>query len=117
VGSAGFNVTSKKCLSPERQGGPLSFGTKVLGMIQSVLRYLALPLMLIGVALAWRKDWGVTGLILATVLYYLVTLAVGHSEIRYGVPMQALLFIFAGVAISGLSSSVARLWQRRQKRI
>jgi hypothetical protein len=117
VGSAGFNVTSKKCLSPERQGGLLSFGTKVLGMIQSVLRYLALPLMLIGVVLAWRKDWGVTGLILATVLYYLATLAVGHSEIRYGVPMQALLFIFAGVAISGLSSSVARLWQRRQKRI
>jgi len=116
VGSAGVNVTSQKCLSPERQGGPLALGTNVLGMIQSVLRYLALPLMLIGIVLAWRKDWRVTGLLLATVLYYLVTLAVGHSEIRYGLPMQELLFIFAGVAISGLSSSVARLWQRRHKR-
>jgi 4-amino-4-deoxy-L-arabinose transferase-like glycosyltransferase len=102
VGSAGVNVTSKKCLSPERQGGPLSLGVKVLGMIQSVLRYLALPLMLIGAVLAWRKDWRVTGLILATVLYYLVTLAVGHSEIRYGLPMQALLFVFAGVTVSAL---------------
>ena len=116
VGSAGINVTSQKCLSPERQGGPVSLGTNVLGMIQSVLRYLALPLMLIGIVFAWRKDWRTTGLILATVSYYLVTLAVGHSEIRYGLPMQALLFIFAGVATSGLCGSVARLWERRHKR-
>lgn len=117
VGSAGINVTSQKCLSSERQGGLLSFGVNALGMIQSVLRYLALPLMLIGIGLAWRKDWRMTGLILATVLYYLVTLAVGHSEIRYGLPMQALLFIFAGVAISGLCGSVARFWQRRHKQL
>jgi hypothetical protein len=117
VGSAGINVTSQKCLSPERRGGPLALGVNVLGMIQSILRYLALPLMLIGVVLAWRKDWRTTGLILATVLYYLVTLAVGHSEIRYGLPMQALLFIFAGVTISVLGECVSRLWQRRQKQI
>ena len=117
VGSAGINVTSQKCLSSERRGGPLALGVNVLGMIQSILRYLALPLMLIGVVLAWRKDWRTTGLILATVLYYLVTLAVGHSEIRYGLPMQALLFIFAGVTISVLGECVSRLWQRRQKQI
>jgi hypothetical protein len=117
VGGAGINVTSQKCLSPDRRGGLVSLGTNVLGMVQSVLRYLALPLMLIGIVLAWRKDWRTTGLILATVLYYLVTLAVGHSEIRYGLPMQALLFIFAGVAVSGLNFSVVRFWQRRHKRI
>ena len=117
VGSAGINVTSQKCLSPDRRGGLVSLGTNLLGMIQSVLRYLALPLMLIGIVLAWRKDWRMTGLILATVLYYLVTLAVGHSEIRYGLPMQALLFIFAGVAVSGFCISVVRFWQRRPKRI
>jgi hypothetical protein len=115
VGSAGINVTSRKCLPPERQGGVLSLGTNLLGMIQSVLRYLALPLMLAGVVLAWRKDRGVTGLILATVVYYLVTLALGHSEIRYGLPMQALLFIFAGVTVSVLSEVVARRWQGRHK--
>ena len=117
MGSAGFNVTSQKCLSPERQRGPLALGVNVLGMIQSVLRYLALPLMLVGIVLAWRNDWRVTGLILATVLYYLVTLAVGHSEIRYGLPMQGLLFVFAGVTISGLCGSVARRWQMRHKQI
>jgi len=104
VGSAGFNVTSRKCLAPERQGGPLAFVVNAIGMVQSVLRYLALPLMLIGIALSLKKNRQVTGLILATVVYYLVTLAIGHSEIRYGLPMQALLFIFAGVAVSWLGS-------------
>jgi hypothetical protein len=114
VGSAGFNVTSRKCLSPDRQGGPLAFGVTALGMVQSVMRYLALPLMLIGIALALRKDWRTTGLILATVFYYLSTLAVGHSEIRYGLPMQALLFVFAGVAICWLSTKVTRRWWARK---
>jgi hypothetical protein len=108
VGSAGFNVTSRKCLTPERQGGPLAVVVNAMGMVQSVLRYLALPLMLIGIALAVKKNWRVTGLILATVFYYLVTLAVGHSEIRYGLPMQALLFVFAGLAVSWLDSLVMR---------
>jgi hypothetical protein len=71
-------------------------------MIQSVWRYLALPLMLFGLGLSFRKDWRTTAVLLATVLYYLATLAVGHSEIRYGLPMQGLLIVFAGVAISGL---------------
>jgi 4-amino-4-deoxy-L-arabinose transferase-like glycosyltransferase len=116
VGSAGINVTSQKCLSQKRQGGLLSLGVNILGMIQSVLRYLALPLMLIGVVLAWRKDWRMTGLLLVTVIYYLATLAVGHSEIRYGLPMQALFFIFAGLTVTVISESVARLWQKREKR-
>jgi hypothetical protein len=111
VGSAGFNVTSRKCLSPDQQGGPLAFGVTTLGMIQSVLRYLALPLMLIGMAVALRTDWRTAGLILATVFYYLATMAVGHSEIRYGLPMQTLLFVFAGVAVGWLGSNVTRRWR------
>ncbi len=99
VGSAGINVTSSKCLSSEHQHGPLAFFVNALGMIQSITRYLALPFALFGIWLAMRKDWRLCALILATVLYYLATLAVGHSEIRYGLPMQALLLVFAGVAI------------------
>jgi 4-amino-4-deoxy-L-arabinose transferase-like glycosyltransferase len=114
VGSAGFNVTSRKCLPPEHQGGVLALSVNVLGMIQSILRYLLLPLMLIGIWLALRSDWRITWLVLATVLYYLATLAVGHSETRYGLPMQALLFVFAGVAVCWLSGRMSRLWQARK---
>ncbi len=99
VGSAGINVTSNKCLSPDHQHRPLAVFVNALGIIQSVMRYLALPLALLGIWLAIRKDWRLSAVILATVLYYLATLAVGHSEIRYGLPMQALLLVFAGVAI------------------
>lgn len=113
VGSAGFNVTRKKCLPPERQSGPIALAVDVLGMAQSVMRYLILPLMLLGVFMAWRSDWRFTALILATVVYYLVTLAVGHSEIRYGLPMQALLFVFAGTAVTWLSGAVTRVWRTR----
>lgn len=114
VGSQGFNVTSRKCLPPEHQRGVLGLSVNLLGMIQSVWRYLALPLMLFGLWLSFRKDWRMTGVLLATVLYYLATLAVGHSEIRYGLPMQALLIIFAGVAVCWLGEFAARLRFRKR---
>jgi len=69
-------------------------------MFQSVLSYLALPLMIFGGYLAVRRDWRVFGLLFATVLYYLASLSIAHSEVRYGLPMQALLLVFAGVAVS-----------------
>jgi hypothetical protein len=100
VGSAHINVTSRKTLPPASQGGLLAFGVNAIGMIQSVLSYLALPLMIVGIWLAVRKDWRITGLLLVTVLYYLASLIVGHSEVRYGLPMQAVLLVFAGLAIS-----------------
>jgi hypothetical protein len=113
VGSAGFNVTSSKCLPTEHQGGVLGLSVNALGMIQSVWRYLALPLMLFGLGLSFRKDWPTTGILLATVLYYLATLAVGHSEIRYGLPMQALLIIFAGISVCWLVTLAARVRFRK----
>jgi hypothetical protein len=113
VGSAGFNVTSTKTLPLDNQGGVLAPSVNLLGMIQSVWRYLALPLMLFGLFLSFRKDWRTTGVLLATVAYYLATLAVGHSEVRYGLPMQAILILFAGVAVYYLATLAGRLSSSR----
>ncbi|HEX8142192.1 MAG TPA: hypothetical protein VF553_06315 [Pyrinomonadaceae bacterium] len=101
-GSAGINVTSRKCLPPAWQGGVIALGVNMLGMIQSVLRYLALPLMIGGVWLGLRADRRAAAMILATVLYYLIVGSAMHTELRYGLPMHALLFIFAGLSVSRL---------------
>lgn len=112
-GSAGFNVTSKKCLEPRWQGGVVAFFVNVLGMMQSVMRHVALPLILLGLFLAFRTDARVTGIMLATVLYYLIVGSFMHSEIRYGLPMQAMLFVFAGLAVSGLPALVSKIRNKR----
>lgn len=96
--SNGINVTSKKCLSPERQGGVLAFNVNVLGMIQSVVRYLLLPLAVLGIFIALRTDWRLSCVLLVTILYYLVPGTVGHTEIRYVLPMHGVLIVFAGCA-------------------
>jgi hypothetical protein len=97
-GTAGINVTSAKCLSPARQGGALALAVKVLGMIQSVTRYLFLPLAAFGISMAVRRDWRVSCILLVTVLYYLVPGTAAHTEIRYVLPMHGLLTVFAGCA-------------------
>jgi len=98
-GSAGINVTSKKCLPSASQGGVFAVLVDGLGMLQSVLRYLLLPIMILGLVFAFRLDWRMTALIMATVLYYLVIGSLIHTHIRYGLPMHALLTIFAGLAL------------------
>ena len=98
-GSAGINMTSKKCLPPASQGGAFAVLVDGLGMLQSVLRYLLLPIMILGLVLAFRLDWRMTALIMATVLYFLVIGSLIHTHIRYGLPMHALLTIFAGLAL------------------
>jgi 4-amino-4-deoxy-L-arabinose transferase-like glycosyltransferase len=98
-GSAGVNVTSKKSLPPTWQGGALALAVNVLGMLQSVLRYLLLPLMLVGLILGFRLDWRMSALLLATVSYYLVVGSMIHTHVRYGLPMHALLTIFAGITL------------------
>jgi hypothetical protein len=110
VGSAGVNVTSAKCLPTNLQVIPLSTAVNSLGMIQSVLRYTALLFMAWGIWVGLRSDFRITLLILSTVIYFLVTLAVGHSEIRYGLPMQGLLIVFQA---RGLYDVVVRIKQRR----
>jgi 4-amino-4-deoxy-L-arabinose transferase-like glycosyltransferase len=99
TGTAGINVTSRKCLPPERQGGVLALAVNLLGMIQSVSRYLFLPLAAFGLVLALRADWRMSSLLLVTILYYLVPGTVGHTEVRYVVPMHALLTVFAGSVV------------------
>ncbi len=102
-GISGINVTSKKCLPLHWQGGVVALSVNVLGMIQSVARYLFLPLAALGIYVAVRRDWRVACLLLVTVLYYLVPGTVGHTEIRYVLPMHGVLIVFAGAAISYLS--------------
>ncbi len=98
-GISGINVTSQKCLPPAWQGGVVAFGTNVLGMIQSVARYLFLPLAAFGIYVAARKDRIATVVFLVTILYYLVPGTAAHTEIRYVLPMHGLLTVFAAVAV------------------
>ena len=116
VGTAGINVTAEKTLSPARQGGAMSFLVKMLGMIQSVVRTIILPLMLVGVVVAWPRNKRMTALLLVTIVYFLVTLGVAHSEIRYGLPMQALLLVFAAVALDALARFARSRWPVRAER-
>lgn len=106
VGTMGFNVTPSKTLPIEKQNTTFAAGVSLLGIIQSLWRYLALPLMIAGIFLAFKIDRLSTWLLLFTILYYLATLAVGHSEIRYGLPMQVLLIVFAAVAVSWVTAFV-----------
>jgi 4-amino-4-deoxy-L-arabinose transferase-like glycosyltransferase len=99
-GTAGINVTSRKTLPLPWQGGIIAFGVNLLGMIQSVVRYLFLPLAAIGIFVALRKEWRVSGLLLVTVLYYLVPGSAAHTEIRYVLPMHGVLMVFAGFAVT-----------------
>ena len=101
-GTVGINVTSRKVLPPEREGGVLALGVNVLGMIQSVVRWLFLPLAAFGIFVAARRDYRLTCLLLVTVLYYLIPGAVGHTEIRYVLPMHGILIAFGGAGVAEL---------------
>jgi len=107
-GSSGFNVTSKKCLPQNWQGGVLAVYVNALGMLQSVVRYLLLLLIVLGVYFAVRSDLMITGILLTTVFYYLVPGTAAHPEFRYMLPMHALLLVFGGVALQ-------KLWQNGRR--
>jgi 4-amino-4-deoxy-L-arabinose transferase-like glycosyltransferase len=111
-GSAGINVTSRKCLPTQSQGGVMAFFVNALGMFQSVLRYILLPLMIVGIFFALRWNWRASGLILAGVFYYLVIGSLIHTHIRYGLPMYALLTVLAGTALTRFSE----LFRRRNRK-
>lgn len=99
-GTSGINVTSLKCLPPQWQGGVVAFGVNALGMLQSVVRYLFLPLAAFGIYVATRRNWRISALLLVTVLYYLVPGTAAHTEIRYVLPMHGILIVFASAAFS-----------------
>jgi 4-amino-4-deoxy-L-arabinose transferase-like glycosyltransferase len=100
--SSGINVTSRKCLPERWQGGVVAGAVNVLGMIQSVARYLFLPLAAFGIYVGLRQDWRISFLMLVTVVYYLVPGTAAHTEIRYVLPMHGLLIVFASVGIDYL---------------
>ena len=102
TGISGINVTSRKCLPERWQGGVLAFAVNLLGMIQSVVRYLFLPLAAFGIYAGMRSNWRMSSLMLVTVLYYLVPGTAAHTEIRYVLPMHGLLIVFASVGIDYL---------------
>jgi len=105
-GSAGINVTSKKCLTPAWDGGVLAILVDGLGMVQSVIRYLVILPMLAGVWLGLRRNRMGASLLLITVLYYLLTCSVGHTEMRYALPIYSVLFVFAGVAVDRMVEAI-----------
>jgi 4-amino-4-deoxy-L-arabinose transferase-like glycosyltransferase len=107
-GSAGINVTSRKSLPPAWQSGAPALLVNALGMLQSVLRYVLLPLMLVGLVLGFSLDWRMSALLIATVFYYLVVGSMIHTHIRYGLPMHALLTIFAALTLWRLQEVIAQ---------
>lgn len=111
-GSAGVNLTSGKNLPPAWQGGALALLVNALGMLQSVLRYVLLPLMLVGLVLAFRLDWRMSALLMVTVFYYLVVGSMIHTHIRYGLPMHALLTVFAGLTLWQLKEFAVSRWPK-----
>jgi 4-amino-4-deoxy-L-arabinose transferase-like glycosyltransferase len=111
-GTSGINVTPSKSLPANWQGGFVAIIVKGLGMIQSVTRYVLLPLAAIGVWLAWRRNWRLTLLLLATVIYYLGPGTFAHTEIRYVLPIHSLLPIFAALTIE---FSIRWFASRRQR--
>ena len=104
TGTSGINVTSRKSLPPSWQGGVVTSAVNVLGMLQSVVRYLFLPLAAFGIYVAVRRDLRITCLLLVTILYYLVPGTAAHTEIRYVLPMHGLLIVFAGLAVEQVIS-------------
>lgn len=114
-GSSGINVTSSKCLPPQWHGGLVAAGVNLLGMIQSVMRYLFLPLAAFGIYVAARQDWRLSGLLLVTVIYYLVPGTAAHTEIRYVLPMHGVLIVFAGLGIEMLFRAKAQRRGERRK--
>ena len=110
-GTSGINVTSRKCLSPARQGGVIALIVNVLGMMQSVARYLLLPLAAVGCWFAARANWPLTILFFATIFYYLVPGTLAHTEIRYVLTLHWILPIFAGLAVVTLVNFIChRRW-------
>ena len=103
-----FRVSGERTLPPGLSFQPLKFLVDVLGWIQLIWNQLALPLMGLGIIVAFNRDRMGSALVLATIAYYMATLAVGHSEVRYGQPMQALLIGFAAVGIGWLLSMAFR---------
>jgi hypothetical protein len=110
----GTHINPATSLPPSWQYFPLTAFVTVLDWGQSLMRIFLLPLMLGGIALGFRKNGRITLVILATVFYYLIVGCFMHSEIRYSLPMQAVLFVFAGVAVIWINDRVGLFLSARR---
>ena len=107
-GTAGINCTRAKCLPVELQSGPAAVIIDLLGMIQSVLRYITIPLAAVGLWCGLRRHRAATLVLLVTVLYYLVGGTAAHTELRYVLPMHSALVVLAGLAFSQVPFTITR---------
>lgn len=107
-GTAGINCTRAKCLAIGWQSGPAAVIIDLLGMIQSVLRYITIPLAAVGLWFGLRRHRAATLVLLATVLYYLVGGTAAHTELRYVLPMHSALAVLAGLAFSQVPFTITR---------
>lgn len=105
-GSTGVNITPSKCLPPEWRVVPLTTAVTVIGWLQSALRWILLPMMALGICLGLRSNWRFAAVLLAVIAYYLIAGSFLHTEIRYSLPAQALLIVFAGQGVDWLISKV-----------
>ncbi len=112
-GSSGFNCTSSKCLPLAYRIAPLTWGVAVLGSIQSVYRFAAMPLALLGLVWSFRRHPPIAILTSATVLYYLGPGTLGHTEIRYVLPMHQILIVLSGFAAVSLFEWVGKRVESR----
>lgn len=108
-GTSGINCTPEKCLAEGSRGGLVAGGITVLGWLQSVSRFVAIPLAAAGVIFGWMLSRRLAVLPLAAVIYYLFTSSLAHTELRYVLPMHALLVVFAGAAVAELPRLALRL--------
>jgi hypothetical protein len=108
-GSTGINVTTAKCLPPSLRVFPLNLIVTLIGYVQSVLRFLLLPLAALGLWQILRGDWRKWLPLLLLVVYYLVVGTSLHSEIRYSLPMQATLMVFAAAGAAWLMTKIRSL--------
>ncbi|PWT90718.1 MAG: hypothetical protein C5B55_09280, partial [Blastocatellia bacterium] len=106
-GTAGINVTSKKCLPTTQQSGILALLVNLLGMIQSVTRYALLPLAVVGCWLAISRNWIGSLLLLTIAIYYLVPGTAAHTEIRYVLSLHCVIAIFAALGLCKVIDTLA----------
>lgn len=111
-GSPGINCTPAKCLPPAWRDGGVAPAVMALAMAQSVSRFLFLPLMLVGLCVAIRTNLAMFLLLFSTALYYLVPGTFAHVELRYVLPMHAIMWVFAGHGLSSAAELTLRFTKR-----
>jgi hypothetical protein len=116
-GFAGFNCTPAKCLPEGERTGFIAIGITVLGMAQSVYRHFALLFAVIGIIAGLWRNPGVSMLLLAPILYYLISTSAAHAEMRDVVPMHSVLIVFSGLGFVRIVQGTTQIAAKTRKRL